>query len=238
MNNLFLGLVGLNLYAVVLVVCRARVFHTTLYRPMLINVGLSIAPLAVLLVGGMVAISFAAFGLPSWLFRVVSVLVALVWLAMLPNSSYLITELNMSHRREGEEVPLWYDIVLVITLAMSGVVNTVISVLMVQLVYGVFTHPGDADLAAFLGRADVRYLPIVVIVLCAVGMYLGRYIRFNSWDLLHPVSFWRKFRTHFAEPGAVRGALGFTATHTVFIGLIYLIVAGTITDLALAGVVG
>lgn len=231
MTSLFFGLVGLNVYAIVLVICRARVFHTRLYRPMLLNIGLSVAPLVVLVVGLIAAAMVPSLNGPNWLFRAVVVLVAVVWLVALPNSSYLITELNMSHRREGEDVPLWYDIVLVITLAMSGVFNTVVSVFMVKLLYASFVH-FESTVEAF-GRVDVQFLPAVVIVLCAFGMYLGRYIRFNSWDLLHPVSFLRKLRDHVAQPHAVRNAIGFTLTHAVFIGLVYVILAGTITDLAL-----
>lgn len=228
---MFFGLVGLNLYAVVLVVLRARVFHTRLYRPMLLNIGLSVAPLVVLLVGLLASLLVPVFDGPYWLFQAAALLVGLVWLVMLPNSSYLITELNMTHRREGEDVPLWYDIVLVITLAMSGVFNTVVSVLMVKALYALFMHTGT--MVQVLSRQDVQFLPALIIVLCAVGMYLGRYIRFNSWDLMHPISFLRKLRNHFSRPRALRAAIGFTLTHAVFIGLVYVILAGTITDLAL-----
>ena len=47
-------------------------------------------------------------------------------------------------------------------------------------------------------RVFWHVLPLVlatlgaVLVLVAFGMYLGRYLRFNSWDLRHPVSFVKK----------------------------------------------
>lgn len=41
---LFVGSLGLNIYATVLVLLRARVYGTRLYRPMLWNIFLSIVP--------------------------------------------------------------------------------------------------------------------------------------------------------------------------------------------------
>jgi uncharacterized membrane protein len=227
--SLPLGLIGINVYAALLVFLRARVYRTPLYRPMLLNIGLSIAPLVVL--AGGLAVTLVAGGTgQALLVYALALLTCLVWLALLPNSSYLITELNMTHRKDGDGVPLWYDIVLVITLAMSGVFNTVVSIFLVKVLYASMIHSTSSTSGA-LAQLDVRALPFGVIALCAVGMYLGRYIRFNSWDLLHPLSFARKLGRHFATSDARRQAIGFTVTHAVFIGLVYVILAGTISEL-------
>jgi uncharacterized membrane protein len=227
--SLPLGLIGINVYAALLVFLRARLYRTPLYRPMLLNIGLSIAPLVVLVGGLMVAIAGGSIGSPQLVYAL-ALLTCLVWLALLPNSSYLITELNMTHRKDGDGVPLWYDIALVITLAMSGVFNTVVSIFLVKVLYASMFH-STSNTSGALAQLDVRALPVGVIVLCAVGMYLGRYIRFNSWDLLHPLSFVRKLGRHFAASEARRQAIGFTVTHAVFIGLVYVILAGTISEL-------
>lgn len=229
MFSLPLGLIGINVYAALLVFLRARVYRTPLYRPMLLNIGLSVAPLVVLVGGLMVAIAGGSIGSTPLMYAL-AIIACLVWLVLLPNSSYLITELNMTHRKDGDGVPLWYDIVLVITLAMSGVFNTVISIFLVKVLYASMFHSTSSTSGA-LAQLDVRLLPFAVIALCAVGMYLGRYVRFNSWDLLHPLSFARKLARHFTASDARRQAIGFTVTHAVFIGLVYVILAGTISEL-------
>lgn len=229
----------MNVFAVVLVVARARAFHQPLYRPMLLNIGLSILPVFVLLVG-LVATFVALAGARSDSTEgalhpvaiTIAVVSALVWLLLLPNASYLITELNLSHRTDDDPTPLWYDIVLVITLAMSGVLNLVVNVLVVQVMYGVAMHPTD-DVAG-LTRPDTRLIAIAIIMLSAVGVYLGRYLRLNSWDVTHPASFVRKVRDHFSHTGAVKTFLGFTLVHTIFIALLYLTIGGTIIDLVVA----
>ncbi len=215
------GIAGLNVYAAVLVLARPRLFGTRLYRPMLVNLALSVAPLAVL--GLTVAGVLAVVTLWPSQAAVLAVLVVggLTWLVLLPNSGYLVTELNLSHRRPGEAVPLWYDIVLVLTLATSGVLNMLASVYLVQVDAVLLAYPNDED-------AFTRPLPWVVavatLVLAAFGIYLGRYVRFNTWDLLHPAAFARRLAGHLRTPGTARTALAFTATHATFFALMYLVV--------------
>lgn len=217
-----LGLLALNLYALLLVVLRAPLFGTRLYRPMVLNIGLSIAPAAVMLVTVVLLIVVVQV-IPStvgvW---AVIVLGGLAWLLVLPNAAYLVTELNLTHRRQGEGVPLWYDIVLVLTLAMSGVLNTLANVAIGQLAWVAMTNDTVAE-----ARADggAWVFAGVVLVLVAFGIYLGRYIRFNSWDLLHPAAFARKLIGHFRQAENLRAAGAFVLTHGIFLAILYVIVA-------------
>ncbi|NLA66339.1 MAG: DUF1361 domain-containing protein [Leucobacter sp.] len=221
-----LGAVGLNVYAALLVLLRAVVYRTHLYRPMLLNIMLSILPVFILmfgfLAGALVAQASYAGAVAVWL------LTGIVWLLMLPNSSYLITELNLSHRSNEDSVPLWYDIILVITLAMSGVVNTIINVLIVHVIAATTVF---GDNFSSLTRPVSWSAVACVLLLLGFGMYLGRYLRLNSWDIKHPLSFLRKVFTHFRVLANVWACLGFTITYAIFLGLIYLIVGGLVIDL-------
>ncbi len=223
---LFLSaIVALNLYAIALIVLRALVYRTRLYRPMLWNIWLSVLPMFILLAGFLTGAIFAQFDpLPA---RIAWFAMGLLWLLMLLNASYLITELNLSHREEGDAVPLWYDIVLVISLAMSGVVNTVVNVLIVHVM---------VSLAVFGDSFDAITRPAswvavgCVLLLLGLGMYLGRYLRVNSWDVKHPVGFARKVVSHFRSAQNALACLGYTVTYAIFLGIIYLIVGGLVID--------
>jgi uncharacterized membrane protein len=217
-----LGLLALNLYALLLVLVRGPLFRTRLYRPMVLNLGLSVAPSGVLVV--VVILILAVVELfPSRLALLTVIAIgAAAWLLLLPNSAYLVTELNFSHRRDGENVPLWFDIVLVLTLAMSGVINMLANVALVQLLVVAVAvpnaeHPLHGS-ASWIAAA-------ITLVLVSLGMYLGRYIRFNSWDLLRPTRFARKLVGHFRQTGSGATAAGFVLTHTVFLAILYAIVA-------------
>lgn len=229
---LFGGVALLNVYALALVVLRAPLYRTRVYRPMLLNIGLSIAPVIVLGLVVLVDAVLIAGGAPSWAVVTCAVVGFGVWLLLLPNAGYLVTELNYSHRQEGEEVPLWYDIVAVLTLALSGVMNTLVNVFLAQALLAIVLYPDDD--APF--RRPVSWvLVLVVLALVSVGIYLGRYVRFNSWDLAHPVQFVRKLVRHFRARGAVLDALLFVLLHTLFFAVMYAIVMGPVTTLLVRG---
>lgn len=230
LNSTVTGIVLMNALALLLVVGRALVFRTRLYRPMLLNIGLSIAPVVVLAVGLLVLAVLLAAGVPPGVVGVLAVVVLLVWLLLLPNAGYLITELNLSHRRPGDGVPEWYDVLLVLTLAMSGVLNTVFNVFLVQLIYVAVRF----DDAAALRHAEVRTVVVVVLLLVAFGVYLGRNLRFNSWDALRPWRLARAVVAHLRSPGGAAGALGFTAVGAAFLGLTYLVVIGPLIAAVIA----
>lgn len=228
MSALLIGVIAvtlLNLYAAVLIVLRARVYGVKLYRPMLLNIGLSFLPvlLAVVLGAGLLLLTpligrateaIAGAGtFAVWAYLIVA---TLLWLVFFPNSVYLITELNFSHRAETTPVPLWYDIVQTLALTLSGIANAVLSLAVVQTMGLVLIDRPDGRIpAASWGFAAT------VILLGAIGVYLGRYLRLNSWDIRHPGSMIRKLGAHLRQRGKALEAFGFVLTHALLIGILY-----------------
>ena len=226
LGSLLVGVAALFALALVLVLARGPLFRTRVYRPMLLNLALAAAPLVVLLV--VLAVWFLALAAGARVVAtVVMVVGAVVWLLLLPNAAYLVTELNLNHRRPGEQVPEWYDVLLVLVLAMSGVLSTVLNVFLVQLEY---TLARFGDEAAPLASTEVRVAVGVVLVLVSFGVWLGRNVRVNSWDVLRP---WRLVATvwsHLRAPGAAANALGFTVVATLFFATMYLVVVGPVVQ--------
>lgn len=219
------GALLLNVYALVLVLVRAPLYRTRLYRPMVLNIGLSLAPILVLvltLAALVVTVTIAPSQLAVW----VEILIGgAVWLALLPNAAYLITELNFSHRSDSDPVPLWYDIVLTLTLALSGIVNALLNVVLAQVLFVMVAYPNSV---APLEAPSSWIFAAIIIVLVTVGIYFGRYIRFNTWDLLHPRSFLHKLRAHFAEPGNTASLFGFVTLHSILLACLYLLVVAPV----------
>lgn len=231
LNNLVIGTIVLNLLALTFVFMRAKAYRTTVYRPMVLNVGLSILPIFVLILALGAALFLSTFSAsnPPWFllwpgyFGVA--LLWLAWLLMLPNASYLITELNFSHRKSDDVVPLWFDIILVLTLAMSGVFNMVINIALTQIFYAAIKF-SDLNTWVALREPQAVALSGIIIILCSFGMYLGRYLRLNSWDIKHPIGFIKRLAKHFDSLATVRNACGFILAHSAFIGLVYYIIFG------------
>jgi uncharacterized membrane protein len=226
------GIVLLNVFALALVLLRAPLFRLPVYWPMVLNIGLSIAPAVVLGIGVAVVMAVVSFMPSQALLLAVMGLVLVVWVLLLPNSAYLVTELNFSHRRPTDDpAPLWYDIVMVLSLALSGVLNMLMNVLLVQFAYVLLVRPNEDDPYR---RPDSWVLVAVTLLLVSVGIYLGRYVRFNSWDLLHPGSFVRKLAEHLRVPAHLRTLAGFVVVHTLFFGLMYLLVVAPVLLLVAA----
>lgn len=220
-----LAVLGLNVYAALLVVLRARIWRVRLYRPMLVNIGLSVAPVVVSLV-----LVVAFVGLVSGTVRlgvpqagpVVAVLVLVLaggtWVLLFPNAEYLITELNLSHREAQSPVPLWFDIVQTLTLTLSGIANALVSLALVQLFAVVIVAP---NATGPVPPAPSWAVAALVLVLGGIGVYLGRYLRFNSVDARHPVRLVRKLAAYLDTRARRVDLLAFVLTHTVLLAIVY-----------------
>ena len=219
------GLVGMNLLAYLMIKMRPKLYKVELYKPMLVNIRLSVAPILVQFPVMFICLQLdqMASNTGNDAYMVAAIVLALlgfcIWLLLLPNSGYLITELNFNHRQQdAHEVPLWYDIISVLTLAMSGVLNMCYGVLMLEfmacllLVYNGF-H-GTLALASWV-------MTVVLLVLASFGIYLGRYIRFNSWDIRHPVQFIKKLAGHYREKGSIKNCGLFVLLHALFFIMFY-----------------
>ena len=95
----------------------------------------------------------------------------LTWLLFLPNSPYIITDLVHLHNRH--EGLIWFDLFLVFVFAINGLILGLLSLL---------------DMAALIteryGKSAAAYSIFKVCLLSGFGIYLGRFLRFNSWDVV------------------------------------------------------
>ncbi|WP_422107679.1 DUF1361 domain-containing protein [Winogradskyella sp.] len=95
----------------------------------------------------------------------------LVWLLFLPNAPYIVTDLM--HIRMGNEALLWLDILVVLSFALTGLLLFYLSVLDMQKL-----------MASKFRQISIGKLTICVILLSAFGVYLGRFLRYNSWEIV------------------------------------------------------
>ena len=93
-----------------------------------------------------------------------------IWLLFLPNAPYIITDLiHLNHIHSNL---IWFDALLIFLFAANGLLLAILS--MVD-VYTVLREKW---------RNIVASLSIILIsLLSGFGIYLGRYLRWNSWEL-------------------------------------------------------
>jgi uncharacterized membrane protein len=100
-----------------------------------------------------------------------NILFAAAWLLFLPNAPYIITD--FLHLRHRSPVPYWFDILLLFSAAVNGLLLFLLSVQRV-----------DRFLEIKYGNRKAAGLVFSAFFLCAFGIYIGRYLRWNSWDIL------------------------------------------------------
>jgi uncharacterized membrane protein len=94
-----------------------------------------------------------------------------LWLLFLPNAPYILTDLL--HLRPRPPVPLWYDLALLLSCAGTGLLLGYISLLEVQ-----------GAVEKQLGRVAGWMVAAGSLFLSGFGIYLGRFLRRNSWEIL------------------------------------------------------
>jgi uncharacterized membrane protein len=113
---------------------------------------------------------------------------AALWLLFFPNAPYLVTDLI--HLRSYPPVPLWYDTGMLIAFAWAGCFLAVASL------YGMHQIIRD-----YAGRAGSWLIVTAIMGLCGLGIYMGRFLRWNSWDVfLYPGDVLGDIAHHLAHP--------------------------------------
>ena len=127
----------------------------------------------------------------------VLIVLAAFWLLFFPNSPYLITDLV---HLEPSPSYHWYDIALFYTFAFTGLLTGVISTL---IVYG--------KLRAFFEINISRIIIMVCMYAAGFGVYVGRFLRWNSWDVaVRPMHLVETMWQHVLHPMEYKLAWGVT----------------------------
>jgi uncharacterized membrane protein len=127
------------------------------------------------------------------------------WLLFFPNAPYIITDLL--HLTKRSAVPIWYDSVMVFSYALVGLLAGLLSLYLIHRV-----------MDRLLGRGAARLVVTGSLLLAGFGVYLGRFERWNSWDLLtDPAGLLGNALVQLTNPTALR----LTAVFALMLTLIY-----------------
>lgn len=134
------------------------------------------------------------------------------WLLFFPNSPYIITDLI--HLGEYNSQILWFDTVGFFIAALAGMATGLYSLYIAHQVLNRLT----TSIIAWV-------IVSISIILSGFGLYLGRFVRFNSWDLFtNPFYLLRKSLQELQNPLAMQTTMVFTLVVMVlYISMIILI---------------
>jgi uncharacterized membrane protein len=110
--------------------------------------------------------------LATWLRRRPFLLLipAFFWLLFLPNAPYMVTDLM--HLNWRGHAPLWFDAIMLFSFAITGILLGLTSLTLMHTL-----------MSRLLGMAAGWLFVAVSLALTSFGVYIGRFLRWNSWDL-------------------------------------------------------
>ena len=142
--------------------------------------------------------------------RLIVVPAALVWLLFFPNAPYIVTDfvhLGQFH----DNVPGWFDVMLVAWYAWTGLLLGVVSLRLMQEI-----------VARAKGNTSGWLFVVLVTAAGSVGIYLGRFLRWNSWNLFRaPLALADTGWDRVSRPDAGELMLGFAVLFALLFLFVY-----------------
>ncbi len=146
-------------------------------------------------------------GRHTWTFRSM----AAAWLLFFPNAPYIFTDLT--HLTTHFYNHFWIDMVLIISCAFTGLVIGFVSLYLMQTV-----------VRRMWGALASWVFVFGIAGLSSFGIYLGRFLRFNSWDvILRPMRLYHGIGKWAADPFSHPTGYAFPALFATFLFTSYLI---------------
>lgn len=132
-----------------------------------------------------------------------------IWLILFPNAPYLITDII--HLNINPSVPLWFDMVLLFSSAYIGVYLGIHSLYHIEQI-----------IQKYFNKSITKTLLLFSIFISSFGVYLGRFPRWNSWDLfIQPKNVLGDIWDVFQNPSDNQDAYTTTLIFFIFISVSY-----------------
>lgn len=138
-----------------------------------------------------------------------SVLYFTLWLLFLPNAPYLVTDIF--HYEQRPPMPKWFDLMLVVSGAWNGILLCMLSLFSVE-----------RFIKKICPVKYTNYIMSLILLACGYGIYIGRFLRFNSWDVVtEPADLLKTSTHHIHHPMQNLNVWAFTILFAVFLNIVY-----------------
>jgi uncharacterized membrane protein len=200
-------LVAASLVCVGLIAGRSWYSHTYHYWFLLWNLVLAWVPFV------FAAIAYSLASARRAVLYVLILAAAVLWLAFFPNAPYILTDfLHLGSM--GDIVPGWFDVLMLYWFAWTGLILGIVSLYLMQEI-----------VARGLGMTAGWVFVVVAAGLGSFGIYLGRFLRWNSWDVVRrPGPLADELLGRVTDPASQPKLLGFTLLFTLLFLFIYVAV--------------
>jgi Predicted membrane protein len=144
----------------------------------------------------------------KWIYFVIP-LAAFLWLIFFPNAPYILTDFqHLAY--PANDLPVWYDVMMLIWFAFTGLLLGMVSLFLMQEII-------RREFGRWVGWTFVA----LVTSLTSAGVYVGRFLRWNSWDILqNPIGLAAYTFERVQNPSLQ--AIGFTSLFAAFFLFLYI----------------
>ena len=196
-----LGLFAASLFCITLVLVRNMHSSDVNFRYLIWNLFLAWIPFVL-----------AIFVYDRWRRRrrgVLLFVLGVLWLLFFPNAPYIATD--FVHLEQDPGAPYWYDAVMIAAFAWMGVLLGFASLYLMQTV-----------VRQWRGAVAGWIFAFTAIGLGSLGIYLGRFLRLNSWDAVdHPSVLPRILHAVARDPFRYQEAIAVTVLFTIALSFAY-----------------
>lgn len=131
------------------------------------------------------------------------------WLLFFPNAPYILTDLF--HVNLSNTMPVWFDLVMILSFAWTGLLFGLLSLWEIERIMGQWMRP-----------VWVVALSNALLFVGAFGIYVGRYLRWNSWDIISvPFNVAYDISGHLSNPFTHPRTWGMTLFFGIFLNMVY-----------------
>ena len=198
-SKIFSTFIGLSVFSLFILMIRMKLTGSYYYLFLVWNLFLAFIPFAIS--------TYLSF--QQKLNNITIIIISMVWLLFLPNAPYIVTDLF--HLQYSHPNRIWLDVLTISAFAVTGMYFFYQSLLTMETIF-----------KQKFGKTTSTYITPLLIVLVAFGVYLGRYLRFNSWEIIsQPLSIFESITSIIFNPKTHYNALLFTALFALFLAVFY-----------------
>lgn len=161
--NIPKSIILITILAIIVNILRIIIWGKVSFIYILWNIFLALIPFVI----SSILLSFSKGGNLN---KIIFIIGFILWLLFIPNAPYLITD--FIHLGEIRAVPLLYDIILLFSSAYVGLLFFFYSLSHIEEIF-----------KTKYKKFTTSIIMTIIIMMISFGIYLGRFLRFNSWDI-------------------------------------------------------
>ena len=133
----------------------------------------------------------------------------ILWLLFFPNAPYIITDII--HLRARPPVPIWYDAILLFSFAYTALIIGFVSLEQLR-----------KTISLAISNTAGWFFSLFALILSSLGIYLGRFLRWNSWDaFLHPLEIIQSIFSISTHTESLWSVIAVVSVFTILLGAGY-----------------